>query len=63
MRKKLTALLLSLSTVAHGYWRAGNKLHHIFGLILALLVALIMVPYSLFRRGFGRSKNNKDEAE
>jgi len=49
MRNFLAGLVLATSILAHGFWRAGNKLHHFFGSILVLLTAVLILPTSLFR--------------
>lgn len=57
MRRFLASLVLVTSILAHGFWRAGNKLHHFFGGILVILVAALILPAALFRRA--RRKHSK----
>ncbi len=64
MRNLMVSLLLSTSMLAHGFWRAGSKLHHFFGAIFVVLVAVTVLPVSLVRRAVrdkGKQANAKDE--
>lgn len=50
VHNRIASILLATSTLAHGYWRAGSKLHHFFGAILVAIVAVIVLPISLITR-------------
>ncbi len=59
--KNLTAsFLLAVSILAHGFWRAGNKLHHFFGAILVVLVAVVVFPVAIVRRAIGKKGHRHD---
>ena len=64
MRRLLASVLLAVSILAHGFWRAGNRLHHVFGGILVMLVAVVTLPISVVRyarRRFNNEAKSKDE--
>ena len=64
MRNLVASILLAVSTLAHGFWRAGSKLHHIFGAFLVVLVALIVFPVAIIRRvvsKVGRRRDGKSD--
>ena len=64
MRHFLAALVLSTSFLAYAFWRAGNKLHHFFGGILVMLVAVLILPATHFRRArrkYSKWSQNRDE--
>lgn len=54
MRILTASVLLALSILAHGFLRAGNKLHHFFGAILVVLVAVIVFPAAIVRRAMSK---------
>lgn len=61
--KNLTAsIFLAVSILAHGFWRAGNKLHHFFGTILVVFIPLIVFPVAIVRRAVGK-KGNRDDGK
>jgi hypothetical protein len=50
MRRMAMVLALALSTLAHGFWRAGDRLHHLFGGALVLVAAVSLPGTALCRR-------------
>ena len=64
MRNLIASILLATSALAHGFWRAGNKLHHFFGAILVAIVAIIVLPISLIRQNSsGRTPRSNTDGE
>ena len=64
MRGVAAVLILATSTLAYGFWRAGSRLHHVFGAVVILMVAMIAVPAALAKRlskahNRDRSDNNE----
>ncbi len=58
--KNLTAsILLAVSILAHGFWRAGNKLHHFLGALLVTLFAVVVFLVAIFRRAIGNTGNDQ----
>ena len=59
--KNLTAsILLAVSVLADGFWRAGNKLHHFFGAILVGLVVVFVFPAAIIKRAMGKKGHRND---
>ncbi len=50
MRQAAAAALIGVSILAHGFWRAGSRLHHLFGALTVLLAAPIACAGSIRRR-------------
>ena len=61
MRNLMASILLATSTLAHAFWRARSKLHHVFGAILVLLVTVIVLPVSLVRRAMLNNSKRTNE--
>ena len=57
MRHFLAGIVLATSIIAHGFWRAGNKLHHVFGGSLVLLAAAIILPKAFVQRAKLKYRN------
>ena len=50
MRILLARIVWAVSTLAHGFWRAGSHFQHVFGAILILVYAVVLLPLALVRR-------------
>ena len=61
LRNLTASFLIAISALAHGFWRAGNKLHHFFGAILVVIVAAIVLPVSVVRRVKGETSGRKSD--
>ena len=57
MRNLIASLILATSTLAHGFWLTGNKLHHFFGAVLLATVAVIVLPVSLVKRAMRKTQS------
>ena len=60
VRNLMASVLLATWILAHEFWRAGSKLHHLFGVIFLVLVAVIVLPISLARRALRDTGNQPD---
>ena len=61
MRNLIASLLIAVSALAHAFWRAGSKLHHVFGAILLLSTAAVILPVSIARRLTGKAKTGTND--
>ena len=61
MRRVAAVLILAGSTLGHGFWRAGSRLHHVFGAAVLLLVAVSALPVALAKRLLGRRNTDRSD--